>query len=123
MVAYELNCLLSSRIPIDASVKLFRGLAQGVIRSGGVVHKVTNHGIRPLGYKILKSRESHLNAQYIAFEMDTAPKTLRELEHTLRVNPGVLRFMTLNTERKMSEINHGIRNNKRLAAESKKGRF
>merc|ERR1712166_299825 len=39
MVAYELNCLLSCRIPIDASVKLFRGLAQGVIRSGGVVKK------------------------------------------------------------------------------------
>ena len=96
MVAYELNCLLSSRIPIDASVKLFRGLAQGVIRNGGVVHKVTNHGIRPLGYTIRKSQvatmtrmsatnyifcqESHLNAQYIALEMDTAPKVRSALD-------------------------------------------
>merc|ERR1712028_293853 len=123
MAAYELNCLLSTKIPIETSVRLFRGLAQGVIRNGGVVHKVVNMGIRPLGYKIRKSQESHLNAQYVALEMDIAPKTLRELEHTLRVDKHVLRFMTLNKERTVAKVNRDSRESLRKAAVLKNERL
>eukprot|EP00656_Telonema_subtile_P001312 TRINITY_DN1059_c0_g1_i11.p1 TRINITY_DN1059_c0_g1~~TRINITY_DN1059_c0_g1_i11.p1 ORF type:complete len:124 (-),score=30.88 TRINITY_DN1059_c0_g1_i11:327-698(-) len=122
MVLYELNCLLSTRAPIDATVKLVRGLARGVVRSGGVVQKVTNHGIRPLGYTMRKAQKGHQEAQYVQLDLDTGPKVLQELEHSLRVHPHVLRYMSLKEERNITEMCTEISERARQAAEVQKQR-
>merc|ERR1711907_125587 len=117
MVLYELNCLLSCRAPIDATVSLIRGVARGVVRGGGVVHRVNNHGIRPLGQPIRKAQEAHQNAQYVALDVDIGPKVLKQLEHNLRVSPHVLRFMPLKSEQRVSKMCKAISESRRRNAQ------
>jgi len=70
-----------------------------VVGSGGVVKKVANHGIRPLGYKMRKNNETHSDAHYVALHMDMNPQILAEVQHNLKLNDHVLRWMAINTER------------------------
>eukprot|EP00658_Telonema_sp_P-2_P046850 TRINITY_DN3519_c0_g1_i3.p2 TRINITY_DN3519_c0_g1~~TRINITY_DN3519_c0_g1_i3.p2 ORF type:complete len:130 (-),score=30.99 TRINITY_DN3519_c0_g1_i3:209-598(-) len=122
MVLYELNVLLSTRAPTTATVNLVRTLARGAVRSGGVVHKVSNHGIRPLGYTIRKAQKGHQEAQFVAMDLDIGPKVLHELEHSLRVSPHVLRYMSLNNHSSVAQINREMSDKARKAAEVNKMR-
>ena len=74
MVAYELNVLLSRTAPPARTLDLVRRCAKMVVGSGGVVKKVANHGIRPLGYKMRKNNETHSDAHYVALHMDMNPQ-------------------------------------------------
>merc|ERR1712086_139456 len=103
MVAYEMNLLLSRRASPYRSLDLVRRCARMVVNNGGVVRQVANHGIRPLGYKIRKNQETHLDAHYITLHTDMNPKVLEDMQQNLKVNDIVLRWMAINQDKGVYE--------------------
>ena len=74
MVAYELSMLLSKTAPPAKVLQLVRQCASTIVRNGGVVRKVENHGIRPLGYKVRRHQENHKEVLFIGLHAEVSPK-------------------------------------------------
>jgi len=108
MVLYELNVLLKGTTKTWNTVDLIRRCARTVVRNGGVVRNIANHGIRPLGYKIRKNQETFDEAHYVTIQADMAPKVLTEVRHSLRVSDTVLRWMVMNTQQNISELARNV---------------
>jgi small subunit ribosomal protein S6 len=68
---------------------------QTIIESlGGKVPKQEYWGIKPLAYKIKKSRKAH----YVMFNIDAPPAALFEMERLMRISPDILRFLTVRVD-------------------------
>lgn len=74
---------------------------KGVITSaGGTVDKTDKWGIRKLAYRVAKQSEG----QYILLQFTAKADTVKEVERRLRVNDGVIKFLTVRIDEKLKRI-------------------
>jgi len=66
-------------------------------------------GLKPLAYKIKKSRKAHFTMLHI----DAAPEAVSEMERKMRLSTDVLRFMTIKVDAFESEPSVMMRKNDR----------
>ncbi len=67
----------------------------GVIESGGgTLDSSLDWGVRPLAYPIKRQNEAH----FYLLEYQAEPPVVQEIERTLRITDGVLRYITVQQE-------------------------
>ncbi len=77
-----------------------------VQQGGGQVPKTEIWGLKSLAYRIKKNRKGH----YVFMNVDASVDTLGQLEHSLRFNEDILRFMTVRVDRLDPEVSPMMRN-------------
>jgi small subunit ribosomal protein S6 len=93
MRPYETLVVLSNTLGADMPSLLDR--LREVIRSnGGLVEESHDWGNRKLAYPIKKQTDGH----YFLLEYSAEPKAVSELERTLRIADGVLRYLSVQQE-------------------------
>jgi len=91
MPSYETLCVFHPELP-ETRVKELTTWMQTIVENGqGTIVKVEEWGMRDLAYRIKKQRRGY----YVHLEYDSAPAALNELERNLRLNEGVLRFLSV----------------------------
>lgn len=87
---YETLLILDPR-PTDEEVAQLLAKLQDALKELGVtVQRVDNWGKRRLAYDIRKQREG----TYVVLEVLAEPAALKEFERQLKLNEGVLRFLS-----------------------------
>jgi small subunit ribosomal protein S6 len=84
---YELVLMLDPEIPEERREQIVAEARQRIESSGGLKHD-TAWGMRKLAYEIRQRTE----ADYRFFRFETAEEVLDDLNHSLRIADGVLRF-------------------------------
>jgi len=85
--------VLSSELGAQAAELIKR--AEGVVRSGGgTIDGNHRWGLRRLAYPIKKQGQG----DYYLLEYTAGPEVVKELERTLRITDGVLRFLSVQQE-------------------------
>ena len=73
---------------------------QGILEAnGGKVTKSEYWGLKPLAYKLKKSRKAH----YALFNIDAPHKAVAEMERNMGIAPDVLRFITIKVDEHETE--------------------
>jgi ribosomal protein S6 len=84
-----------------------------VVKNGGIVRGVQNHGIRQLPHRFKAKFPDKAGNRYfehgrfVSMYYDTSPKTMREVENILRKDDHVLRQTHLRLKNKMDYVNYG----------------
>ena len=76
---------------VEALMKEYQGVVEEL---GGKVPKTEYWGIKPLAYKIKKSRKAH----YALFNIDSPPAAVHEMERRMGISTDIIRFMTVKVE-------------------------
>ncbi|MFQ5946397.1 MAG: 30S ribosomal protein S6 [Anaerolineae bacterium] len=87
---YEILVLIDPR-PTDEEVTQLLARLQDTLKElGAEVIRLENWGKRRLAYEIRKQREG----TYAVFEVSAEPSMVKEFERQLKLNEGVLRFLS-----------------------------
>ena len=82
----------------DISSQQVDGLAEQLreilTEAGGEVAKTEYWGLRSLAYRIKKNRKGH----YYFMNIDAPPEAIEAMEHTMRINEDVIRYLTVRVE-------------------------
>jgi small subunit ribosomal protein S6 len=76
---------------VEAMIKEYQTILEGM---GGSVPKQEYWGIKPLAYKVKKSRKAH----FVLMNIDAPPAAVKEMERQMSIATDVLRFLTLRVE-------------------------
>jgi small subunit ribosomal protein S6 len=76
---------------VDGLAEQFREI---LTEAGGQVAKTEYWGLRSLAYRIKKNRKGH----YYFMNIDAPPEAIEAMEHTLRINEDVIRYLTVRVE-------------------------
>lgn len=91
MPSYETLCIFHPELP-ETRVKELTAWMQQLVENGqGTIVQVEEWGMRDLAYRIQKQRRGY----FVHLEYDSDPAALKELERNLRINEGVLRFLSV----------------------------
>ena len=90
MRPYETMVVLSNELGENKKALVER-LEQVIRNNGGSVDTTHDWGNRRLAYTIAKQHDAH----YYLFEYAAEPAVVAELERTLRISDGVLRYMSI----------------------------
>jgi len=82
---------------IDAFIEQIKGVITG---AGGTVDKVDKWGRRKLAYKIGKFTEGC----YVLIQFTASPEPVKEIEHRMRVNDMVMRWVTVRIDEKLKKL-------------------
>lgn len=93
MRPYETLVVLRTDLGEEAA-KLLTRLQAVIQNDGGTIDENRDWGVRDLAYTIGKQRQGH----YHLLEYQAEPRTVKELERTLRIVEGVLRFVSVQQE-------------------------
>ncbi len=88
---YELTLLLSTDAEEDTRARILGDLEAAITRGGGSIVRKTAWGNRSLAYRI----DHEDDAEIHLFELTAPPNLLADLNHTLRITDGVLRFRVI----------------------------
>ena len=95
MRTYELVIVVDPRLSDDEVVKLADDYKKMIVAGGAEITREENWGKRKLAYPIRKLTE----AKYVLLCVSSNGKNpLPEVEHRLRQNDGVLRYLTVRTD-------------------------
>jgi small subunit ribosomal protein S6 len=95
MPLYNITAIVRAGIPQQEVHNLLTGLSKIVLTSNGVVASVSNFGIQDLAYRMRAHQEFHTEGRYMQLRYIMSPKTIVELERTLKLDPRMLRWMTI----------------------------
>jgi small subunit ribosomal protein S6 len=87
---YEILAIADPRLSDEETAQLVARLQEAMTGLGIEVARVDNWGKRRFTYQIAKQREG----TYVVFEVRGEPAAIKELERQLKLNEGVLRFLT-----------------------------
>lgn len=100
MRRYETIFIANPDLPEEDQNTLQEKVRSVLASFKGELVKIEDWGIKKLGYAIRKSsRGRYFLVDYLA----ESPALVRELERTLRLNDGVLKFLTVKTADKVSK--------------------
>lgn len=85
-----------SNAQVDALTKEFTGI---ITENGGKITKTEYWGLKPLAYKIKKSRKSH----YTLLNIDAPHAAVAEMERRMGLNTDVIRHLTIRVDEHESE--------------------
>jgi small subunit ribosomal protein S6 len=80
----------------EAMMKEYTGVLEA---QGGKVTKSEYWGLKPLAYKIKKSRKAH----FALFNIDAPHPAVAEMERQMSISPDVLRFLTIRVDQHETE--------------------
>ena len=90
---------------------LVKGVANTVVRDGGIVRGIQNHGIRDLPHRF-KARHPDLDGnryfkrgRFVSIYYDSKPQCMHEVMGLLRMNDEVLRHTHLKVRNKIWDVN------------------
>ncbi|HDN81077.1 MAG: 30S ribosomal protein S6 [Chloroflexi bacterium] len=95
MREYEMTFIITPDLEqeqIDATIEEVQKL---VVSQGGQVSKTDVWGRRRLAYPIRKKREGY----YVVMQMQLPPEALKELDHSLKLNESILRYLIVRTDK------------------------
>mmetsp|Transcript_10446 Transcript_10446/g.18934 ORF Transcript_10446/g.18934 Transcript_10446/m.18934 type:complete len:132 (-) Transcript_10446:324-719(-) len=95
MPLYQLFAIAKPTLPLSGMASTLRTLGGMVFSSGGVVTDITSYGEQDLAYPLKTQAGKYTEAQMVAMDFLVGPKLLPELDHALRVNEDVLRWVVL----------------------------
>ena len=75
----------------EAMMKDYQGILEA---NGGKVTKSEYWGLKPLAYKVTKSRKAH----YALFNIEGPHSAVAEMERNMGISPDVLRFLTIKVD-------------------------
>ena len=87
---YEILLIIDPRPTEEEVAQLLTKLGNTLTGLGASVRRVDNWGKRRLAYEIKKQREG----VYVVLEVLAEPAPLKEFERQLKLNEGVLRFLS-----------------------------
>ena len=76
---------------VDSLAEQFR---ETLTEAGGEIAKTEYWGLRSLAYRIKKNRKGH----YYFMNIDAPPKAIEAMEHTMRINEDVIRYLTVRVD-------------------------
>jgi small subunit ribosomal protein S6 len=76
---------------VETMIKEYSGIVEGL---GGSIQKHEYWGVKPLAYKIKKSRKAH----FVMMNIDAPPAAVLEMERQMGIATDVLRFLTLRVD-------------------------
>ena len=86
MVLYELVVLTKAEFGATQRLgPLLEACAKTIWKRGGLIADINMWGSREMAYRIRKQGTNHYHAQYLSLWAHCAPRTLREVEDTLRL--------------------------------------
>ncbi len=81
---------------VETMIKEYQTILEGM---GGSVPKQEYWGVKPLAYKIKKSRKAH----FVLMNIDAPPAAVLEMERQMGIATDVLRFITIRVEEHETE--------------------
>ena len=96
MRTYELMFLVDPRVPDEDVVTMTNDYKQMITAGGGEITGEENWGRRKLAYPINKVNEGKYILLYI--QSEGGKTSLPEVEHRMRQNDKILRFLTVRTD-------------------------
>ena len=94
MPLYEHVFLARPDISAQQAEQLVETYKSLISENGGSVGKTEYWGLRPLSYRMKKSRKAH----FTLMNIDAAPDAVAEMERQMRLNEDVMRFLTLRVD-------------------------
>lgn len=85
---YDLTLLLSTTAPEERRAKILAGVETAIASGGGSVERKDDWGVRGLTYQI----KHQPDAEYHLLQFNGPASLLESLNHSLRIDDGVLRF-------------------------------
>jgi small subunit ribosomal protein S6 len=85
---YDLMLLLSMNAPEERRAKILADVETAISSGGGSVERKDDWGVRALTFQI----NHQPNAEYHLLQFTGPPSLLESLNHSLRIDDGVLRF-------------------------------
>ena len=76
---------------VDGLAEQFREI---LTEAGGEIAKTEYWGLRSLAYRIKKNRKGH----YYFMNIDAPPDAIEAMEHTMRINEDVIRYLTVRVD-------------------------
>jgi small subunit ribosomal protein S6 len=89
MRTYEVVIIAQADLDENAFNALIEKVSGWITTAGGTVTKVDRWGKRHMAYRIRKQSEG----QYVVFTVQMAPAYAVELEHNMRLQETIMRFM------------------------------
>ncbi|KAK9809466.1 hypothetical protein WJX73_000413 [Symbiochloris irregularis] len=93
MPAYELFALAKPHLERAQRIEVVRAAANAVFNGGGVLMDVKSYGNRETAYTLRRSGEAYDSAFMWQLAFHAAPQALSALEHGLKVDERVLRYI------------------------------
>ena len=90
MNKYESIIIVNPNVD-EAGLKALEEKFTGLINENGKVEEVVDMGKRKLAYEIQKNKEAY----YVAFEFESKPEAIKELERIYRITDEILKFITI----------------------------
>ena len=90
MNKYESVIIINPSVD-EAGLKALQDKFTGLINENGKVEEVVDMGKRKLAYEIQKNKEAY----YVAFEFESKPEAIKELERIYRITDDILKFITI----------------------------
>ncbi|MDP9122154.1 MAG: 30S ribosomal protein S6 [Acidobacteriota bacterium] len=119
MRMYELMFLVDPRVPDEDVVTMTQEYKQMISAGGSQVTKEENWGRRKLAYPIEKLNEGKYVLLFI--ESEGGKSSLPEVEHRMRQNDKILRYLTVRTDLDLKRAAGRVREVPNPAAESAGG--
>lgn len=97
---YEGMYVISATLADDARRKVFDAIQAGITSRSGEIVKIHEQGRRRLAYEI----DNHREGYYYLIYFKAQPAAIAELWKEYHLNEGLIRFITLRTEKVMEKI-------------------
>ncbi|KAL4442448.1 hypothetical protein ABPG77_005032 [Micractinium sp. CCAP 211/92] len=95
MPLYELFAIAKPAVGKAALAEMMRAVGSTVMQQGGVVTDIMSYGQRKLAYDIRQPGSRYGEANMWQVNFVASPKTLQDIDHSLRVDERVLRWIVL----------------------------
>ncbi len=99
---------------VQAMVERYRSLVE---TKGGVIHRLEDWGRRQLAYPIQKIHKAH----YALMNIECDQETLEELEHAFKFNDAVLRHLTVQKEKAVTDASPMMKDEKSRSLTARSG--
>mmetsp|Transcript_13102 Transcript_13102/g.23078 ORF Transcript_13102/g.23078 Transcript_13102/m.23078 type:complete len:170 (-) Transcript_13102:988-1497(-) len=101
MPVYELLCLAKPAMPRAELVRMMQRVSEVVMQRGGVLTRVLSYGEQHLAVDIRRPFERYSKAHIWQMNFMVAPEALKDVNHELRVNTNVLRWVNIKRQFRM----------------------
>ncbi|MFV0394296.1 MAG: 30S ribosomal protein S6 [Coprobacillaceae bacterium] len=91
MNKYEIMFIVKPDVEEEARNKVIDGLKDILAADGGVVDNVNEWGLRDLAYEIDDLKKGY----YVVVDTTTAPANINEFDRLTKINPAILRILTI----------------------------
>ncbi|KAL7423860.1 hypothetical protein Q5752_001445 [Cryptotrichosporon argae] len=106
MPLYELFCIAAHSTQPSNLRQLVDQIARTVHANGGVVRDIRTLGVRAtLPMRMRRNQQYHERGEHFTMTFDTSPVVLQRLNESLRVDPLVVRWMTLKKGETIKQLN------------------